>query len=81
MTLQEALTQSDAPAAVVEESTRLVELKAVTREMGRGEAPAAIVDFVHRQLDQARAIYEDATPAPRTEAIARCEEFFRNVVT
>lgn len=81
MTLQEALTQSDAPAAVVEESTRLVELKAVTREMGRGEAPAAIVDFVHTQLDQARAIYEDATPAPRTEAIARCEEFFRIVVT
>jgi uncharacterized protein len=77
MTLQEALDQSGAPAAVVEESARLVELKSVTREMGDGVAPPLIVQFVKTQLARAHEVYEDATPAPRAEAIARCEEFFR----
>jgi predicted nucleotidyltransferase len=80
MTLQEALAECDAPTAVVEESARLVELKAVTREMGQGHAPPAIVDFVLHQLERAHDRYDAAAPAPRAEAIARCEEFFRAAV-
>lgn len=81
MTLQEALDQSDAPAHVVEESARLVELKAVTREMGDGVAPPVIAAFVQAQLARAHESYEDAHPAPRAEAIARCEEFFRAAIS
>jgi predicted nucleotidyltransferase len=77
MTLQEALAESGAPTEVVEEAERLVAVKAVTREMGDGIAPPSIVSFVQAQLERAQAADEDAAPAPRAEAIARCEEFFR----
>jgi predicted nucleotidyltransferase len=80
MTLQEALAECDAPAAVVEESARLVELKTITREMGAGIAPPVIVDFVETELARAHAVFESAVPAPRAEAIARCEDFFRAAV-
>lgn len=80
MTLQEALVESEAPVAVVEESARLVELKAITREMGKGVATPVIAAYVQTQLEQAAAAYEDAAPAPRADAVARCEEFFRTTV-
>jgi hypothetical protein len=80
MTLQEALAESDAPQAVMEESARLVELKAATREMGRGVAPPVIAAYVQAQFERAQAAYEDAVPAPRADAIARCEDFFRSAV-
>jgi predicted nucleotidyltransferase len=77
MTIQEALAGSGAPVDVIDETNRLIELKAVTREMGTGQAPPPIVTFVRSQFDDARKLYEDALPAPRDAAIALCGEFFR----
>lgn len=79
MTLPEALAESDAPAVVVDEAGRLIQLKAVTKELGRGEVPPAIARFVEDQFERA-ARYDDADPRPRASAIARCDTFFRAVV-
>lgn len=80
MTLRAALEESDAPAEVIAETRRLIELKSTTREMGRGVAPQVIADFVRTELERAHAAYDDVEPTGRADARARCEDFFRSVV-
>lgn len=80
MTLDEALDGSTASAEVRDEVARLVELKAVTRELGRGEVPAPIARFIEAEFARATERYDDAEPRPRADAIRACEEFFRATV-
>lgn len=80
MTLQEALAECGPRADVVAATTELLDVKARTRELGRGEIPTAIQRFIDEEFEHAEARYADPVPEDRADAIARCEEFFRRVV-
>jgi predicted nucleotidyltransferase len=81
MDLPTALAESDAPADVIAATEDLIAIKSVTREIGRGEVPLAIARFVNEQYARADVRYENAEQHDHAEAIARSEEFFRQLVT
>jgi predicted nucleotidyltransferase len=76
MDLATLLEQSSPSAAVVERVTELVALKSVTREVGRGEVPPVILDFIATELEIAHTLYSDADPTGTPDARAQCEAFF-----
>lgn len=74
MQLMTALSESTAPRDVVEATTELIGLKAVTRELGAGEVPGVLREFA-----EAAGRYEGAEASDRAEARAVCEAFFQRV--
>ncbi len=59
MELMPLLVESGAPAEVVACSEELIELKSRTREMGAGQAPAPILQYVEQALVVAAVEFED----------------------
>lgn len=80
MDLETLLDESTIGAELRSTIDQLVALKAVTREVGTGAVPSAIVKFVTLELDDATDRYEDAEVRPTAEAISRCEKFFVNTL-
>lgn len=71
------LAQCELPADLVASITELTALKSKTREMGSGEPPRSIANFIDDEF--ARAAPEFAMRGPRdlTAARAVTEQFFR----
>jgi predicted nucleotidyltransferase len=80
MDLPTALAECDPPDNVVAAADDLIAIKAVTREIGRGEVPLPIARFVNEQYARAEVSYENAERRDPAEAIAFSEEFFRRLV-
>ncbi|WP_237088074.1 hypothetical protein [Nocardia seriolae] len=55
----------------------MTELKSRTREMGAGEVPAPIADFVSAEFERAAVEFVKDEPAQRQYAQALSTEFFR----
>jgi predicted nucleotidyltransferase len=79
MNLMQALEEGEAPQAVIAQARELIAQKAVTRELGTGEPPAALRAFVDRELDAA-AHFDSAERGDTAAARAECEEFFRRAL-
>lgn len=79
MNLQALLAECEPPPGVVEASSALTALKAVSREMGVGEVPASIARFVREEFALAEQ-FDDASPEPRAERAALADEFFRSLL-
>lgn len=80
MNLTVLLDECAPSAEVAEETARLIELKSVTREVGRGAVPSSLAKFINDELVLAEDRYEDAAPLPRDAAIDRANEYFRKAV-
>lgn len=80
MDLGALLDESSVEAGLRATIGELVALKSVTREIGTGAVPAAIIDFVATELDDATERYESADVRPAAEAVARCEAFFVDAI-
>jgi uncharacterized protein len=70
---------ADLPPALASEIEDLLAKKAVTRELGLGPVPAAILAIILQELDRAETDYP-AVFNNRDEAHARAEDFFRTMV-
>lgn len=80
MDLATLLAESDPPSDVVERTLELLALKAVTRELGTGAVPPAILGFIDNELSTARSLYADAPVDARSDAVALGEAFFLRVL-
>ena len=80
MDLPTLLAECDPPSAVVDETTELTALKAVTRELGVGSAPAAIARFIAEEFELATSLYEDAYFEPTLDVAAAADEYFRSAL-
>ncbi len=79
MDLPTLMAQNDAPADVAEAISELIELKAVTRELGTGEPPLLLRTFVESELITA----EERQAAPRSDLAAasrEADDYFRGLV-
>lgn len=80
MGLTSLLAQSSVEDAVAEEATKLIEVKALTREIGRGLFPPALAHFTSREFEYATEAYEN-TKSPIDPANAdRVDDFFRTMI-
>jgi hypothetical protein len=80
MDLPTLLEQSDVSDEVVQASMELIELKSVSREVGRGVFPPALVRFVRGEFEYATELYEGADLTIHPDNALRVDEFFRSVV-
>jgi uncharacterized protein len=80
MDLPTLLEQTEPSVEIKESIAGLIALKSTTRELGTGAVPAAITDFIARELMLAHDLYEDVDPTVHPDAIALAEEWFRGVV-
>ncbi|MCL9666678.1 nucleotidyltransferase domain-containing protein [Curtobacterium albidum] len=77
MDLPTLVQETSVPTRVRDAVTDLIEVKAVTRELGTGSAPDVLERFVADELDRAAA-FDDLPPrGPSDEARARADDFFR----
>lgn len=51
MSLSVLVDEAETPRALRAQLTELVELKASTREMGRGQAPSVLIEFIQQELE------------------------------
>jgi hypothetical protein len=75
MDLPTLMAGNDAAPAVVEQVAELVRRKAETREMGAGEVPPGVRDFVVAELYDAGWTAEPPPPAVRAAAVAEASAF------
>jgi predicted nucleotidyltransferase len=80
MNLSELLEQCDPPTDVVSETTELLALKSVTREVGRGLVPPAISRFVNSEFALAYDAYEHADGTVSDVSRDLASEWFRAAV-
>jgi predicted nucleotidyltransferase len=79
MELTALLREGDAPDAVVQEAVDLIALKAVTHELGTGQAPPAIRAFIVDEFERASRA-DDVPPQPRAMATQIADAFFRRTI-
>jgi predicted nucleotidyltransferase len=80
MNLGELLEQCEPRADVAGEIADLIELKAVTRELGSGTVPPAIKAFVLDEFDRADEVTARADQIDRSAARALAQEYFERAV-
>ncbi|WP_433671920.1 nucleotidyltransferase domain-containing protein [Nocardia sp. CA-136227] len=80
MHLPTLLAECELPREFVESVRELTELKSRTREMGSGDVPAPIADFISAEFERAALEFAKVDPARREHAQARAAEFFRHHV-
>lgn len=56
-------------------TTESLALSSTTRELGPGEVPREILDFIERELEVA-AVFDELDPAVNPDAVAMAEEWF-----
>lgn len=79
MDLPTLMAQNESPADVVEAVSELIELKAVTRELGAGEPPLLLRTFIENEF----ATAEGRPTAPRSDPAAGAQladDYFRALV-
>jgi len=81
MELGALLAQCDPPAETVAEADHLLELKLVTRELGKGAVPPHIGHFIVQELDLVHDTYEGAEATVSEDARRRANEFFLTALT
>ncbi|GAB2447977.1 hypothetical protein GCM10027262_71400 [Nocardia tengchongensis] len=80
MHLPTLLGECELNSDFVESVRELTELKAHTREMGSGEVPAPIAEFISAEFERAALEFVKVDPARREQAQARSADFFRHHV-
>jgi hypothetical protein len=80
MDLATLLREADADDRTIAAADELVARKAVTRELGTGDRPAVLEDFVRDELTLAEARLEGLEPAPTAAARDAAEAFFRRTI-
>lgn len=75
MDLPSLVEQADPGPELRTRIADLIELKSTTREMGAGEVPSVILDFIERELELA-APFDELDPTVNTDRIALAEEWF-----
>ena len=80
MDLASLLAECSPPFGLAAAVERLVELKAVTREMGSGSVPDSIMGFIDDELTLAKSRYEDADRKPSPEVTRLCDAYFQGVL-
>jgi predicted nucleotidyltransferase len=80
MNLQALLEECEPPVDVVAEVADLLALKAVTREIGRGEVPRAIHRFVNEEFQRAYDSFEHADGRVSEADRDRAGSYFRDAV-
>ncbi|RKR73002.1 nucleotidyltransferase domain-containing protein [Frondihabitans australicus] len=80
MELATLLAECDPPTDVVRETEELLAVKRVTREMGTGTPPPAILRFIEEQFARATQLYEHAEPRDPGEKRALADAYFRETV-
>jgi hypothetical protein len=74
------LAQCDAPLEVRDLVADLIARKAVTRELGSGDLPAAITSFIDDEFDLARDAFAAGPRLATAEARAEAQGFFRSAL-
>lgn len=80
MNLQELLAEGDPPADLIAEASELLSRKLVTRELGTGSVPPAILRFTNDQFTRAYDEYEHADGRVSGESRAIASRYFRSAV-
>ncbi|MEU1427663.1 nucleotidyltransferase domain-containing protein [Nocardia sp. NPDC005746] len=80
MHLPTLLGECELNSDFVESVRELTELKSRTREMGSGEVPAPITEFISVEFERAALEFVEVDPERRERAQARSAEFFRRRV-
>ncbi|WP_426516368.1 nucleotidyltransferase domain-containing protein [Diaminobutyricibacter sp. McL0618] len=80
MDLPTLLAEISVEGDVLEEAAHLIEVKARTREMGRGEFPAALAEFTSREFEYATEAYEDARTHIDPAKTERVDDYFRMTI-
>ena len=75
MDLPSLVEQADPGPVLRNRIADLLALKSSTRELGAGEVPREILDFIERELELA-AVFDELDPAVKPEAIAVAKEWF-----
>jgi predicted nucleotidyltransferase len=68
------------PNSVAEIVSRLIEQKAVTRELGKGTLPTPVADFIDAEFELAEELFERGRVPARPEAKVQAEHFFRETL-
>jgi len=74
------MAECDAPRDVLDATADLLARKAATREMGEGESPACLIDFMAAEFATARQTWPQRSPRPGREAVEAADAFFRRLV-
>lgn len=80
MNLGTLLAECEPPADTAADIAQLIELKAVTREIGTGTVATSILRFIDDELERARDRYADAPARPSGEAVELCNAYFRRAL-
>ncbi len=75
MDLPSLVEQADPGPVLRHRIAELIALKSTTRELGAGEVPREILDFIERELELA-AVFDELDPAVNPDAIALAEKWF-----
>jgi len=79
MDLPSLIEQADPGPELRSRIADLIALKSTTRELGNGEVPTVILDFIERELDLAEP-FDNMDPTLNPDRIALAEEWFRNTL-
>jgi predicted nucleotidyltransferase len=71
------MAECEPPESVASITARLMERKAVTRELGAEPLPAPIATFIDQEFETARPMYEGCRAVISDEALHEAERFFR----
>ena len=74
------MNEIEAPEAVAEIVSRLIQQKAVTRELGKGALPKAISKFIDAEFAIARKAFDKHRVPANPKAVTLAEEFFRKAL-
>lgn len=75
MRLAVLVEEAEAPQALRDLVTELVDLKASTREMGRGQAPSVLIEFIQQELDHG-VQFAGSTPPVTDEAMKAADVLY-----
>lgn len=74
------MEECEAPERVRELVSGLIAQKAITRELGSGQLPRPIGEFIDSEFSAAHDVLEEAPRPVRNEAIELADRFFRSVI-
>jgi hypothetical protein len=74
------MAECDPPRALAAEVETLMAAKARTRELGAAPLSPAVAEFIDREFEAARALFETGRARARPEAAAEAGAFYRTVV-
>jgi predicted nucleotidyltransferase len=77
MDVSTLLEQGDVRPEVIDEATDLIRLKAITREIGRGDFPPSLARFVADEFELATEAYEGVDLSVESAHRTLVDEFFR----